>query len=162
MNKLKVLGLLMLMPLIVIAGAPNNTSTYTTTKSTVICSTQITESWQIIDSLVVLRSDTAGVVYSVSGTVVLEPGDKLWIGLLNGGDGDNNAAATDTFTFEWPDDQPYNKTVSICGFIRDSSSASTTDTVFVTMSVRGSSQQERVTVSDFSLVVTIVDIADFE
>ncbi len=161
MKRFILLGVIALMPLIVMAAAPTLETSETTNKATVVCSSQYTGTWQLIDSVVLAIDDTAKVLASVRGTVVLNPGNILYVGLANGYNG-GATTPTDTFTYEWSANEPYSKTFNIGAFIMDSSSTAITDTIFAYLAVKGSANVERVTVSNFTLSGMLIDIPDFE
>ncbi|MCK4783467.1 MAG: hypothetical protein KAV87_06930 [Desulfobacteraceae bacterium] len=152
-------------PLVLMAAAPANNSALTALVTDTV-TTQHTATWQIIDSLVVVKSDTCDYVYTATGTVTLVKGKKLFIGLRIGSDSDqtDSQGVNISYTalqnvYELPVGSRRPKTYNYVITKVDSllSQTDITDTVYVYAAVKGSTTQEQLVLTDNRLTATIID-----
>ena len=64
------------------AAAPLSRN-FSHTTATFTVDAQQTGGWDIVDSLIIVCSDSAATIITVSGTAILDPGDKLYLGMGN-------------------------------------------------------------------------------
>lgn len=138
------------------SGPPANNSSINaglegTTTATV--DSQWTGVWYFVDSTIVVMTDTCDTWVQAYGLVTLDPGNKLYIGILAGGTEDGAGVASDTVIVTWPATEPYPTTLPFSilyvGSLRSQTDAN--DTVYVTMAVKGSSPQEEVDIASFNI-----------
>lgn len=158
----RIIGSILLMAFIalsIMAAAPTNNGVINTTIASTVVDSQMTSSWMFVDSLIVQQTDSCYSVYSVSGTASMAPGNILYVGFLIGG-GDPYAAPTDTFTLEWPAQRNTTKSLKFGFQIVDSLLSQTDDfdTVYVTAAAKGLTAQEAVTVTNFRIAGSVIDL----
>ena len=146
---------------LLMAAAPANNSAYDggiegTTGATV--DSQWTGDWELLDSLILIATDTCNMLTIATGTAAMDPGDKLYVGILSGG-GDFEAAPSDTLILEWPACMTYSTSltfhISYTNTLRSQTDAN--DTVYVTAAVQGSTHAEEVTITGFSMSAVVAD-----
>ena len=140
------------------AGPPANNSTINTAISATTIDSQWTQTnWEMIDSMIIAKTDSCYTSYSFVGTVVLAPGNKLYIGFS--GNGTSVLIPADTTIYEWSANEAYSKTFNIGIDYLDSliSQTDASDTVVVWGAVKGSTNWEKVVITG-QLVGAAVDI----
>lgn len=143
------------------AAAPANNSSINAGiegTTTVTVDSQWTENWKLIDSTIVIATDTCNIYVVGAGTATLDPGDKLYIGVISNG-GDFDAAPTDTFLLELPSCETASKSLSFYITYVDSlrSQTDANDTLYFTAAVKGDSHSEEVAITAFNISVVIAD-----
>ena len=154
-----IVGLIVLLPILSMAqaGPPANNSTINTAISAQVIDSQwTTTNWEVIDSMIVAKTDSCDTYYSFVGSVILDPGQKLYIGFS--GNGMTITIPADTTIYVLSRRNFGSQTVEIGIKYVDSlrSQTDASDTVIVWGAIKGSSTQEKVTVSG-QLVGTVVD-----
>lgn len=141
------------------SGPPTNNGLINTVIASTVVDSQVTSSWEFIDSLILVQTDTCMSVYSVQGTAAMDPGNILYIGFLICG-GDPYAAPTDTFSLEWPASCRTSKSIDFSFQILDSLRSQTddADTLYVTAAVKGTSKYEAVTVTNFRIAGSVINV----
>jgi hypothetical protein len=67
------------------AAAPtNNSALNTVVTATTVDSQHTSDAWNYVDSIIIVKDDTCYTDYFVQGYVTATPGDKLWIGIIDG------------------------------------------------------------------------------
>lgn len=116
--------------------------------------------WEVIDSTLLIKTDTCFTRYSISGYVELSQGNIFYLGFLDGGDG--SAAATDTFKVKLGDRSPTRgKAFVPFHFVYLDSLIGQTDandTIYVTGAVGGSSVWEKVMLHHVRFSAEVIDI----
>ena len=116
--------------------------------------------WELIDSTLLIKTDTCFTVYSISGYAELSQGNQLFIGFVDGGDG--SAAATDTFKVKLGDRGPTRgKAFVPFHFVYLDSLISQTDandTIYVTGAVGGGSVWEKVMLHHVRFTAEVINI----
>ena len=122
---------------------------------------QWTGTWEYIDSIIVVITDTGYSLCTISGVAALNPGEKLYVGLLNGG-GDPTTAASDTLVVACDITQRGMVKMPFTFSIKDSTinQNDVTDTVYVTAAVGGSTAGEKVTIENMWFELRIIDTDD--
>ena len=122
---------------------------------------QFTANWEYVDSIIGVKTDTCYTLYTVSGVAILNPGEKLYVGLLDGG-GDDDAAAGDTLIIACDMTQRGTVRVPFSFSYQDSliSQSSTSDTIYLTVAVGGSAATEKVTIEHLWFELRIIDTDD--
>ena len=75
---------LLALPLMIWAAAPTNNSATSTTASLTVDSQWTGSVWQLAESLIVIKTDTANTYYTFSAQAILRPGQKLYYGFVDG------------------------------------------------------------------------------
>lgn len=73
------------------AAAPSSKNAFSNTGDKTV-DNQYTGSWDVLDSLIVIRSDSGATIITVTGIAVLDPGERLYLGL--GHDSANRTSET--------------------------------------------------------------------
>lgn len=153
MKRLLVLGCLLVVGAIMMAAAPaNNSANSYTAAVTVDSAADVT--WQKLDSVIVLKTDTCNVHYQYSAVVTLWPGQAIYIGLFKGA----TAKATDTVLYPNNFEGPFQFTVG--GYYKDSLRTQTdaTDTIFIRGAVGGRTEYENVACSSLYISGAVIDV----
>ena len=140
------------------AGPPANNSTINTAISAQTIDSQwTTTNWEVVDSMIVAKTDTCDTYYSFVGSVTLDPGQKLYIGIA--GNGMTITIPADTTIIEWSAGEPFPQLIEFGVVYVDSlrSQTDASDTVIVWAAIKGSTAQEKVAISG-QLVGTVVDV----
>lgn len=82
---------------IVWAAAPAQNEWANSLGDTLTVDSQFTSVWELLDSIIVIKTDTCYTLYTISGMAQMTPGDKLYIGFTDGGGAPAASGATDTF-----------------------------------------------------------------
>lgn len=115
--------------------------------------------WEIIDSTLLIKTDTCFTVYSISGYAELSQGNTLYIGFRDGGDG--SAAATDTFKVRGAGERHRGTAFVPFHFVYLDSLIGQTDandTIYVTGAVGGGSVWEKVMIHHVRFTAEVIDI----
>ena len=123
-----------------------------------VIDSQYTASWEYIDSVIVIKTDTCYTLYTISGVAVLGPGDKLYVGLSDGG-GDYTKAAADTIIVAGDISQRGTIRIPFSLTYQDSlvSQSDLNDTIYVTAAVGGSAASEKVTIENMFFEAKVID-----
>lgn len=167
MKKILLLLLVLAIPGLLFAQSspPDNNSAMTALLTDTV-TTQHTDTWQLIDSLVILKTDTCDYVYTATGSVTLVRGQRLYIGLRIGNNGNQSAGQGVNINYtalnniyELPVGSAREKTYKYVITKVDSllNQTDITDTVYVYAAVKGSAPQERLILVDNRLTATIID-----
>lgn len=152
-NRLLILFGLVLAGLAVFAAAPaNNSQTQTTT--TVTVDSQYTTTWQVLDSMIVIKTDSCDTYYHGKAQVTIKPGQKLYYGLKDGA-----AAVVDTHILELSYEADSAETVEIgCAYV-DSlrSQTDANDSIQFVAAAGGSAPPDAVVVDSIRLTGTVID-----
>ena len=130
------------------AAAPTNNSVMNTVSTaTAVDSQHNSAAWNYVDSMIVIKTDTCYTDYIVCGYATVSPGDKLYIGLIDGGS-DVGASPTDTSIFTYSARNRGNGSLYFYAHYRDSLESQTdaNDTIYVVAAVKGGSKWEEVTI----------------
>lgn len=108
--------------------------------------------------MIYTMTDTCFAVATVSGYAVLDPGDKLYIGIRNAAGG-NDSVVVDTFQFNADENQHGQVLLPFTIMYIDSMDSQTddTDTLFVNAACGGSSVSEYVQLKNVYGSVVIID-----
>ena len=153
MKKIAFLAVIGLMGIALMAAAPaNNSQTQTTATATV--DSQWTSTWFLLDSMIVVKTDSCDTYYHATATVTIKPGQRLYYGLKDG-----TAGGLDTFILRLRADADSTETVEIGVDYVDSlrSQSDANDSIQFVAAVGGSSKSERVTVTSIRLTGTVID-----
>lgn len=148
----------LIMAAVLIAGAPTNNGVANALIATQTIDSQITATWEFVDSMIVAQDDSCVSVYSIKGSAVLDPGNFLYIGFLIGG-GDPNGTPSDTFKIEWPQQRTVAAKAFDFGFhIVDShlTANDSTDTIYIMAAVKGGSKYEEVIVTNIQVAGSVI------
>ena len=160
MKKILIVMSIVILPVFAIAapGPPANNSAINTAIAAMTVDSQHTATnWEVIDSMIIAKTDTCYTYYSFVGSVTLDPGQKLYIGFA--GNGTTVTIPADTTIYEWSAKETASKSFNVGIMYLDSliSQTDKSDTVVVWGAIKGSTNQEKVTVSG-QLVGVVVDI----
>ena len=157
--------LLLVLAVIMIAAAPVNRNYYVDVGEVTIDS-QYSGNWEPVDSLVVVTSDSGTILVTISGTAVLDPWDKLYIGLGNDSANrvDSATSATtgqvnpnlDTVLMR-PDDRQIGKAYVPFSVTIPVDNDGATDTLYLNMATGGSSSSEKVYIEDLFFIAAVSD-----
>jgi len=116
-------------------------------------------SWELVDSIIVIKTDTCYTLYTIEGTALLGYNDKLYVGFIDGA-GDPTANPSDTLIVRSP--ATYSIDIAYVSFrftYLDSlvSQTDANDTIYFVLAVGGSAPSERVMVEDIILTATVLD-----
>ena len=153
MKKIAFLVAVGLMGIALMAAAPaNNSQTQTTATATV--DSQWTSTWFLLDSMIVIKSDTCDTYYHATATVLIKPGQRLYYGLKDG-----TAGVLDTFILQLRADADSAETVEIGVDYVDSlrSQVDANDSIQFVAAVSGNSEVERVLVTSIRLTGTVIN-----
>lgn len=136
------------------AAAPTNNSSHATESSKSITAQHDATTWTKVDSLVIAETDSCYIHYHVTGTVTLQPEQKLYVGFK-----ENAGSVVNQKTYEVPEGSNDAMTLTFGNYFLDSLTTATdkTDTVFVMMAVKGTGDGESITVTNVYLTGTIID-----
>lgn len=147
------------------ASAPVNNSSVRAAKTNTTISADWTGTWTYVDSIVVLKTDTCYVRYSLTGTATLFEGDKLYLGLIvldtaeASGGADRTAVPTDTVILEWPLGSLKPSNIFNFGMTIQDSLISTTDSTsrcYFTAAVKSSSKADIVIITTSTLSTGLI------
>jgi len=147
------LGLLALAA-VLMAGAPANNSRRVTVASATVDS-QWTGNWQLIDTLIIVKTDSCETYYHFTATAILKPGQTLYYGFR---DGTALLTPNDTHSVSVPFSATSPDTFQIGSSYIDSllSPTDANDTLKVLMACRGTGVGERrVAVSSVIMTATV-------
>ncbi len=138
-------------------AAPANNGHVESIGDVVIDSEYTDDQWELIDSIITIKTDTCYTVYTITGIAVLDPGDKFYFGYTDGYSLDSLPA--DTFIVSW------SMRHGVAGYVPftfqyvDSlvSETDANDTIYFMGAVGGSSTSEKVTLQDVVIEARIVD-----
>jgi hypothetical protein len=95
------LALVGCLALAVWGAAPEYNNWCNRVSDTLTVDSQFTGMWKLIDSIAVIKTDTCYTIYTISGIAELHPGQRLYIGFIDGGGAPAaTSTAADTFIFE--------------------------------------------------------------
>lgn len=116
------------------------------------------DAWELLDTVVVVKTDTCFTLYTISGVAEMDPADKLYIGFGDGYAGDS--AAVDTFLYKGGYKQYGKVRVAFTATYLDSliSQTDANDTIYFRAAVGGSSHSEKVMLYD---VITSAQVLDY-
>ncbi len=137
----------------VMAAAPANNSQSQTT-ATALVDSQWTSTWFLLDSMIVIKTDSCDTYYHATATVTMKPGQRLYYGLKDG-----TAGVLDTFILRLRADADSTETVEIGVDYVDSlrSQTDANDSIQFVAAVGGSSKSERITVTGIRITGTVVN-----
>lgn len=118
-------------------------------------------SWELVDSIIVIKDDTCYTLYTIEGTALLGYNDKLYVGFIDGG-GDPTANPGDTLIVRSPAVQSIDLAYVSFKFTYLDSLVSQTpanDTIYFVLAVGGSAASEKVMVEDIILTATVLDFS---
>lgn len=162
MKKLLLLGILgLFMAGSINAAAPTLADIQKASADTMTIDSQFSvTAWELIDSTLLIKTDTCFTRYSISGYAELSQGNILYIGFVDGGDG--SAAATDTFKVKLGDRGPTRGKAFIpFHFVYLDSLIGQTDandTIYVTGAVGGGSQWDKVMIHHVRFTAQVINI----
>ncbi len=160
MRKLVPLLLIALVPVLLLAAAPayNNWANW---MDTLTVDSQYTSAWELIDSIIVVKTDTCYTLYTMQGIARLSPDDKLYLGFIDGGGAPSaTSTATDTFVVQLKKVRQYGTIdVPFCVTYLDSliSQSDANDTIYFMAAVGGSAQTEKVVIENLLLKAEVLD-----
>ena len=163
MRKLVLLGLILFIVPFVMGAAPVNNSTVNALISVDTIDCQHTApTWEFIDSMIVRLTDTADVIYTFTASVTLRPGQKLYLGFVDATGNAYTATSppnVDTITYEWSAREHYSKSFNVGITFYDSlmSQDDRYDTIYVVGAVQGSTDWERVLLTNARLNCMVAD-----
>ena len=140
----------------VYAAAPLGRNFYTNTGDVTV-SAQYTGTWAMQDSLIVVASDSASTIVTISGIALMDPGDALYLGLQDDSAGSGTVPTLDTFLIV------YSLAEKARGYVPFSfqyvkvNNAALTDTLFFRAACGGSGQNERVSIQDLVITANVQD-----
>lgn len=154
---MKRLGILFVFGLIALATmgpapAPNGQSQ---TTATFTVDSQWTATWQMAESMIVIKTDSCDTYYHASATVVLSPGQRLYYGMKDGA-----AAVVDTHSIELPAYVQQNYTFQIGASYVDSlrSQTDANDSIQFVVAVKGSAPPDQVIITSIRISGTVVNM----
>lgn len=157
MKRLGILFGLLVIPLMIWGADPANNSVSKTTATITIDSQHTAALWELVDSTIVAKTDSADTYYHISGTAAMDAGDRLFIGIATG----STTQPVDTFEISIPKELNIGKAVTVYfGFVYVDSLRSQTDaddSIFVRAAVGGSSNPEKVTLTTVRLTGTVIN-----
>lgn len=161
MKKLIVLGVLGLFAIGLMGAAPaiNNWAAYKGASITIDSQWTSTEQWELIDSIITVKTDTCYTVYSITGVAVLGPGDRFYFGFDDGGGA--GGLPVDTFIveqFQQSGIKPVRVPFSFQYIDSLISQTDANDTIYWYGAIGGSGASEKVQLED---VVIQVEVNDF-
>lgn len=142
----------------VMGAAPAANNRFIVVGDTITVDSQHTGTWELLDTVIVVKTDTCYTLYTLTGYANLDPWDVLYLGFGDGG----GAAQSDTFEFHGPKGG-YGKTkMPFIIWYVDSLIGQTdeNDSINVYGAVRGSSQGEKVLLENVLLEVQVIDAID--
>jgi len=160
-KKLIVLVLVGLMSMSIMAAAPaiNEWAKFLGASVTIDSQWTVTTQWELLDSIIVIKTDTCYTIYTMSGVAVLNENDRLYLGFDDGG----GAAGLPVDTFIVDGYKP----VSLSGLVRvpftikyvDSlvSQTDANDTIYFYAAAGGSTSMEKVEIEDCVLTAEVLD-----
>lgn len=163
MKKLILLGALALIAVNIMGAAPANNSAVNAAATDTVGAQHTATAWKHIDSIVVQLTDTCDVIYTYSGSAVLDPGQKLWIGFVDATGATANtstlAPTVDTAIYEWSQEEPFSKTFKIGITFYDSLYTQTDryDTIYVTAAVKSAENVDEVIITNGRLSCMVAD-----
>ena len=145
--------------LTVMAAAPVSEDVPTIAIGTDTIDSQFTATgWERIDTIIVLKTDTCVVTYALTGQVTLDYGQRLYARIV---DISNDTAYSDTLTLSLPDRGLGPQTIKWgIDYQGDTLKSQTdaSDTIICEMAVGGSSEWEKVIVTNVRITAAIQDI----
>lgn len=125
--------------------------------STVIDSAYSADQWELMDSIIIIKSDSANTLYTMSGIAVLDINDRLFLGFDDGGGAGglplDTAIVSNFQNTAGPTRVPFY--FSYIDSLRSQTDAN--DTIYFYMAVGGTGNSEKVTVEDVFLTGTVYD-----
>lgn len=137
------------------SSPPTNNSLSQTTASAVIDSQHTADAWEMVDSVYVNKSDTCNTFYHVSGSVTLQPYERLFVGLFDGAATTPGAADTLQLPDYATSSMSFSFGLSYIDSLRSQTDAA--DTVYFKAAVGGSATVEKVTITNVRLTGAVVD-----
>lgn len=161
LRKLIFLGLLGLAATALFAAAPESNNWFNNIDTMTVDSQFSGGYWELVDSIIVIKTDTCYTLYTISGTAVLGYNDKLYVGFIDGG-GSVVASPADTLIVKSPavhstDDVRIPFHFSYLDSLVSQTDAN--DTIYFVMAVGGSSSIDRVMVEDIILKAQVFDFS---
>ena len=150
------------------SSPPTNVSAVIDNRATVTVDNQHTGLWDTLGSISAALDDTCYAIWTWRGTVTLWPGQKLYAGLVCSTLDDPIAAATvrvvpnDTLILEWHADAKNSHTFDFAVWYMDSlvTQTDTTKKVYAIAAVKGSTDQEKVVITNFRMSLGVSDQDD--
>lgn len=147
-----------------VAAAPLTRNFYSATGDVSLTTDYVHDgTWKCLDSMIVVASDSAATIISISGVAVMDPIDQLWIGL--GNDSANQITATNTApnsnldTFKVTRDYTGKNQarVPFCFRYVNKTNGANTDTFFWNAAVGGTGDVEGVSLEDVVVSASVAD-----
>ncbi len=152
---MKRLGFLigLLLPIMIWAAAPAPNGQSQTT-STFTVDSQYTSVWQMAESVIVIKTDSCDTYYHASATVILDPGQRLYYGLKDGG-----AAVVDTHIIQLPSYVQRSYTFQIGASYVDSlrSTTDANDSIQFVVATGGNAPADQVIITSIRISGTVVN-----
>lgn len=150
---------------VVMAAAPAfNGFVYKVDTMTVDSSLPDAQGAELIDSVIVVKTDTCYTLYTLSGRAQMDPWDKLYITFVDGGGADSSTSITagvDTVLVQPQNPGRFDKkewvTFSACYLDSLISQTDANDTVYVRVHCGGTSQFDKVWLEDVFLKAEVLD-----
>ena len=158
MKKLILMCALGVMVIGLMAAAPAINNWAANLGATFVVDSQSTSTqWELLDSIIVIKTDTCYTEYTMKGTAILGSYDKLYLGFDDGGGA--GGAPLDTFIIVGDNSQRSEMQVSFAVSYLDSliSQTDANDTIYFYAAVGGSSSQEKVTLLNTILTAEVHD-----
>lgn len=129
---------------------------------TLTVDSQFTGAWELLDSVIVAKTDTCFTVYTIEGHAELDPDDILYVGFIDGGGAPgarNDTLIVDTFIFYPDHGQTSKSVVAFKAMYIDSliSQSATADTIYYMAAVKGSAGSQKVLLLDVFRTATVLD-----
>ena len=157
-----IVGLFMVMIVISYAAAPASRNFSHSTASFTVDAQQ-TGGWDIVDSIVIVCSDSANTLIWITGTAIMDPGDKLYFGLGNDSADMTSATSLTAYSNLKKDSLIYPKgargTIHIPWSFRyaNSTNGANTDTFYFNAACGGSAVMEYVSLRNVYITGAVAD-----
>lgn len=157
MKKLIVLAVIGILSLSVMGAAPAINEWAAYLGDTLTVDSQHTASvWELVDSIIIIKTDTCRTVYEFSGYVSLNPSAKLYVGFDDGGG--KSGAPVDTFIVENPGySKVFNTYFSFKYLDSLVSQTDENDTIYFYVAKGGSGSGEGVVIKNGILTAEVLD-----
>ena len=159
LKKLIILAVLACLPLSVMGAAPTNNSA-TVTTATMAIDSQHTGVWKELDSMIVIKTDSCDTYYHYYGTAVVQPGQKLYVGFVDGDASAITANIASGKMYQLPEYARGPMTIAFGGTYLDSLRHvdDANDSIRVVAAVKGNVNVEFITITGFRLTGTVIDM----
>ncbi|MCK5603414.1 hypothetical protein KAR91_16130 [Candidatus Pacearchaeota archaeon] len=156
MKKL-VIGLaLLVMGAVAMAAAPDCNSANETDATATLTAPHDSVAWNVIDSVIVIKTDTCDTHYHATGQAILQPGQRLYIGWVDG----ETATILNQKTWQVPFGSKVAMTVQWGNYYADSlrSQTDANDSIQLVGAVMGTGVTEKIIVTSTILTATVIDV----